>query len=557
MPFRKFSDECRKIAGPHAKLLEKPPKGVADLALPCFSLGEPAKTAERLAEEWRKRISKVSLIKEIKAAGPYVNFYIDSEKFSGIVLAEISRKKGKYGAGARKKERIILEHTSINPSGPIHVGRLRNSIIGDSLLRILAHSGYSVETHYFVNDVGKQVAIIAWGEKSGIELKKELVEQYKKYKNKPDFKTMFIYVSANSALENEPAKMMEVEQILQKSESGGRKELAMLKKTAKYCLEGQVESLKRMGIAFDKFVNESIFIEKGSTKKALELLKRKKIIKRHEGAYVIDLSKHGLRETVVLQRSDGTSVYLLRDLAYHLKKLKKADCLINVLGEDHKIEFSELRTILQSILKINKPMEAVHYSFVNFHGEQLSTRLGQTAPLDMLMDEGVEKALAEMGKRKKSTPSAAAAKAIAMAAIKYHIIRTDTMKAINFIWEDALNFEGDTGPYLQYTLARARSILRKSRKTPKAGILNGEKEASIIKILSEFPLVVEKCAKELKPHHLAGYMHELAAEFNEYYHAVRVIGSGNEGQRLVLVNAVAAVLSNGMHLLGIEPLERM
>lgn len=556
MSLQKFTDECRKIAGSRAGLLEKPPKQLADLALPCFSLGEkPVEIAANLAAELKKRITKGSLIKDISALGPYVNFYIDGDKFARIVLVDILKKK-RYGSGARKKEKIILEHTSMNPSGPVHIGRVRNSIIGDALRRILMFDGYPVETYYFVNDIGKQIAMIVWAEKNKISPKSELIEQYKEYRKKHDFQTMFLYVSANELLKKEPLRMEEVEKILEKSEKGDKKEIARLKKVAKYCLAGQVETIKRIGIIFDKFVFESRFIENGAAKKVLAVLKRRKLLKNVDGALALDLSSHGLRDTVVLQRSNDTSVYLLRDLAYHVEKLSEAGCAINVLGEDHKIEFSELRAILQSILKIKKPLEAVHYSFVNFQGLRLSTREGQIAPLDALLDEGIRKALDEMKKRRK-TQNASIAEHIAVAAVKYHIIRTDTMKAINFLWDEALSFEGDTGPYLQYTLARANSILRKSRKKPSVGRLNNEKEINLVKKLAEFPIIVGRCSKELKPHQLANYLHGLAADFNEYYHSIRVIGSAEEQKRLVLVKAFATVLKNGMNLIGIEPLERM
>jgi arginyl-tRNA synthetase len=558
MPFEKFVQECRKIAGSHAGLLERPPKQLADLALPCFSLeGNPAETAVRLASEFSKKVDKNPLIFEIRAVGPYVNFYINSEKFSGLVVRQVMKEAALYGKSRKIREKIILEHTSINPSGPIHVGRLRNSIIGDSLKRILAFYGHPLETHYYVNDVGKQIAIIAWGEKHKVKQNPELKANFKKYKAKSDFVTMFKYVAAYAAVEKSAAHMEEVEKILQKCEKGSKKDLAVLKKTSQSCLSGQMAVMKKLGIKFDKFVFESKFIENGSVKKILRQLKKDHLLIEKDGALTLDLSKYGLRETVVLARKDGTSVYLLRDIAYHIEKLKHAECAINVLGEDHKIEFQELKTIIHNLFKIRKSLEALHYSFVNFQGMRLSTRLGQTAPLDMLLDEGTEKAIEEINKRGKQKANKLLAEKIAAAAIKYHIIKTDANKPITFVWEDALNFEGDTGPYLQYTYARAKSVLRKAGKKPKISQLSEEKEIALVKRISEFSSMVEKCAKELKPHHLAVYLAGLAAGFNEYYQSIRVIGSENEQAKLALVSALAITMKNGMQLLGIEPLEKM
>jgi arginyl-tRNA synthetase len=175
----------------------------------------------------------------------------------------------------------------------------------------------------------------------------------------------------------------------------------------------------------------------------------------------------------------------------------------------------------------------------------------------MLLDEGTEKAIEEINKRGKQKANKLLAEKIAAAAIKYHIIKTDANKPITFVWEDALNFEGDTGPYLQYTYARAKSVLRKAGKKPKISQLSEEKEIALVKRISEFSSMVEKCAKELKPHHLAVYLAGLAAGFNEYYQSIRVIGSENEQAKLALVSALAITMKNGMQLLGIEPLEKM
>jgi len=567
MSFEKFMDECKKIAGSHADLLEIPPKQIADLALPCFSLGErPNEKAEHLASEFSKKNPSGSLIGDIRAVGPYVNFYINNNKFPALVLSRVLKEKASYGSRKNRKDKIILEHTSINPSGPIHIGRLRNSIIGDSLKRILEFSGYPVETHYYVNDIGKQIAIIAWGRKKKLKPSPHLKTVYKKYKTKPDFVTMFDYVSAYQAVEKSAKNMEEVEGILQKCERGSKKELSALKKISKACLAGQMQMMKKMGIGFDKFIYESRFIENRSVKKAISFLKKNKLLTTKDGAATLDLSKYGLRDSVVLARKDGTSVYLLRDIAYHLDKMKHCDWAINVLGEDHKVEFQELKTILHNMFRIRKSFDVVHYSFVNFQGTRLSTRMGQTAPLDMLIDEGVEKATEEIEKRGKQKPTKKLAEKIAAAAIRYHIIKSDTQKAITFVWGDALNFEGDSGPCLQYTYARARSILRKAKKRPSrmttSGrpsdlVLNEEKEVLLVKKLSQFPGLVDKCAKELKPHHLASYLFSLASDFNEYYQSVRIIESDNEEAKLALVSATATVLKNGMQLLGIDALERM
>ncbi len=544
--FQKFADECQKFSGKKVQL-SVPPKGIdADLALPCFSLGKnPAETAKKLGAG---KIPKGSLIKEVRPSGPYVNFYIDEKKISRLVLKDVMTKKGNYGKGSRKEEKILLEHTSVNPSGPIHIGRLRNSVIGDTLGRILKFYGYSVKIHFYVNDMGKQIAIILWGTKNNCSAGKEMTEKYKKYINNDDFRTMFTYVKAYEEVSEEEKKMSQVSEILQKAETGDKKFLTELKKISEKCLKGQVRSLKRVGIEFDEFDFESTFVMNHDVDGVMEKLKI--YLKKQDGATGLDLSSFGLERRkgiLVLKRSDGTSVYILRDIAYHLEKTKKADWIINVLGEDHKVEFNELKTILKDLLKVKNKIDVVHYAFVTFEGLQLSTRKGITAPLDMLIDEGIEKA-------KKYSKDVA--EQVTTAAVRYHLISYDLQKQVRFVWDEALNFEGNTGPYLQYSYARAKSIIKKSGKSPKIGEL-GKSELPLIKKISMFPRIVEKSAKDMKPHYIAFYCYELSSLFNEYYHSEKVIGSESEGERLALVSAAAEVMKICMKLLGIPVLERM
>lgn len=553
-PFEKFKEECKKIAGDHAELLETPPNNIADLALPCFSLSKkPVDKAAEMAASFRKKMKKSSMVREIKAVGPYVNFYITSEKLSQLVLKEVIKNRD-YGAGEKKKEKIILEHTSMNPSGPVHVGRMRNSVIGDCLKRILKFSGYDVDVHFYVNDIGKQIAIILWG-KDKVTIKKDLADQYAPYKSKQDFQTMLWYVSSFEMLEkSKPERMEEVDELIKKAESGDKEILENLKKISKNCLEGQVDVLKRLDISFDKFDFESKFIENGSVEGVLEKLKPD--AKEDKGALGLDLAADGLRDFVVILKSNQTSVYILRDIAYHLEKMDKCDRAITVLGEDHKVEFEELKKILGKFFHIKKPLDVVHYSFVNFKGMKLSTRLGQTAPLDMLLDEGEAKAKEEM-KKKGIEGKEKIAKSVAKAAVRYNLIKSDMNKAMTFMWNDALNFEGDTGPYLQYTYARARSILKKSKKKPKPSKKLQGIEVDLIKEISRFPEVVERASIELKPQIISTYAYRIASLFNTFYHATKIIGSEDEQTLLALTESVTIVLKNAMELIGIDAIEQM
>ncbi|MAH42903.1 arginine--tRNA ligase [archaeon] len=564
-PWKQFTDEIRNLA--KSNNLELPPKNIkADIALPCFGKGDPVENAKTKSQEIEKIISNSDysgLIKSVQPMGPYVNFELNYEKFNKLVIEQIQAQKDEYGNG-NEQGKILLEHTSINPTGPVHVGRLRNSLIGDSIRRILKASGYDIETHFYINDMGKQVALILWGMKNNLQTDKELEMNYEKYKTKSDFKTMFTYVAANKEMESNENVENEVAKLLQDSEKGGEtgKEL---REISENCVKGQKDILKKLGIIFDKFDYESTFVENKDTEKVMKQLSIELVKK--DGMIGLDLSKHGLKREkgiMVLKRKDGTSVYTLRDIAYHLYKLKEHDRIVTVVGEDHKVEMKELKFILENYFSSefkSKTMDVIHYAFVSFKDMQLSTRKGQTAPLDAMLDQGIEKAKQEIEKRDTYTKNIdERAKKIAVAAIRYTILKQEKNKQMTFIWDDALKFEGDTGPYLQYAYARAKSILAKSKKKPSLENLENltdELENKLIKQLALFPSTLKKSAEQEQINVIASYLNELASTFNEYYHNTKVIGTKEEEQRLALVQVVAQTLKNAMNLLGIETMEKM
>lgn len=563
-PWIMFVDEVRELTKSNS--LELPPKNVdADMSLPCFK-----ESADKKAKEIKKIISTKSyngLVHSVVQLGPYLNFKINYEKFNSLVINNVMEEKNTYGHG-NANGKVLLEHTSINPTGPVHVGRLRNSLIGDSLKRIMMAAGYAVETHFYVNDMGKQVALISWGDKKKIETDKSLESLYEKYRTKADFRTMFIYVAANKALEEHADVADEVADILKKCESGDLTVLRSLRSQSAKCVDGQREILEKLGISFDVFDYESELVEGKSTEKVLKELKTHLIEK--DGMIGLNLEKYGLKREkgiMVLKRADGTSVYTLRDIAYHLKKLGSSDWLVNVVGEDHKVEMQELYFILKNFFPEQfkgKKMDVIHYAFVSFKDMPLSTRKGQTAPLDALLDQGVEKARIEIQKRatnnRKIKDIDERALKIAVASIRYNILKLDKNKQMTFMWDDALSFEGDTGPYLQYAYARAKSILAKSKKKPvsiKLEKLSEPMENKLIKQIAMYPTIVKKSAENFQPNLVASYLYELSSAFSEYYHSTKVIGEAVEEQRLALVLSIAQTLKNGLALLGIDVMEKM
>lgn len=504
-------------------------------------------------------------IGRIEVLNGYVNFFLDYERLTPLLLDVIRKQGESYGRGEDGKERIILEHTSINPSGPVHVGRLRNSLIGDSLARILRFYGFDVETHYYVNDVGKQVAMIAQASFEDVEPEGEVLDRYRKYMGKKDFKVFAEYVSANRLFEDDDGFKTRVQDLIKRAESGDAEALEAMKKKAGDCLEGQMVLFDRLGIGFDVFDYESDLIRDGRVREVVDFLKGVEYAKESGAGLGLDLSGFGIEKrggVSVLLRRDGTSVYLARDVAYHLHKAGLGGRLVNVLGEDHKLEFREVDTILGEIYGISKSLKAVHYSFVSFEGLELSTRRGQTAPVDLLLDDAVGKAEHEITVRGVALRDVAPL--IGVGAVKYHILKAAPSKPINFSWSEALNFDGDSAPYIQYAHARCCSILEKSGLRLEDAGLDGlrgldELEEKLVFMLLCFPDVVEKAAVGYKPNLVSSFIYELASVFSRFYRECPVLNAEDDIRlrRLLLVDAVRQVLCSGLFLLGIEAPVRM
>jgi len=547
-------------------VLETPPEGKGDFAFACFPLSKIAKKApDKIAGDIVKNIGKTESMEKVENIGGYVNFYIDEERLKENTVKSILDEKEKYGCFPQKNAKIILEHTSANPTGPVHVGRARNPIIGDSLARLLKAYGYNVKTEYYVNDMGKQTAILAWGAENIKEKNDEKRENYRLVK---------IYQKVNKMMESDSEIEKHINQMLIKYEHGDKDVEKLVKDVCKNVLSANEETLKKINVSVDDYVYESTFTKNRSVDEIIEKLKKSEYCKNENGACYLDLEKFGIhgRDTrFFFTRKDGTSLYPTRDLAYHLHKFKNSDIAINVLGEDHKLETEQLGIAL-SLLGVKKKPEIVFYSFVSLPEGKMSTRKGAVVYIDDLIDEAVERAYNEVKKRRKEFSEhefkkisekemKRIAKTIGTGAVRYNIIRVQNEKQIIFKWEDALNFEGNSAPFIQYAHARACSILSKSGGYNSFDVkfLNDETEIRLIKTLAGFPNMVEESAVSRKPYKIASYVFELATCFNQFYRDMPVLKAeeNERNARLALVDCFRIVLRNALNLLGIDAPEEM
>jgi len=526
----------------------------ADLASTiAFALAKKQKASPvTIAQSLVKKISADAAIASLgistEAKGPYINFRFDKTPLIEVLRAAV---RGGYGSFPKKSRQIVLEHTSANPNGPLHVGHIRNSILGDTLARAFRKAGYRLEVQYYVNDMGRQIAIVVWGFNN--------LDSTQQPCEKEDAHIARIYIAANRMIEEDPGITQQVDKLMQLVESGDADTVKKFRKEVGRCLEGFAVTLKDLNVAHDRFVWESDFVRNGDTARIIG--KIKKIPQAVEDEILaLDLSEFGFTNKYVIRRSDGTSVYAARDLAYHAWKSRNFDRSIDVLGADHKLIGAQLICTLK--LLGERPPEIVHFEFVSLPEGSMSTRAGKFVSADDLITEVTKRALEEVTIRRpelSGTQRAEIAKSVALAAIRYDIVKVSPEKSTVFDWKEALNFERQSGPYIQYAHARACSILEKAGEFTEWYDLDGNSEIALAKQIARFPAVIETVVAELRPHVLAIYARELADEFNSFYHFEPVLKSEGEvrARRLTLVKAVQNTLKEALETLGIDAVRTM
>jgi arginyl-tRNA synthetase len=643
-PFAEFRKEC-ETALAHAlrKLLpeinvktlplNKPPNiefGQLASSL-CFELAKklnqkPIALAEHLVKAIKK--SDFSLVEEVSSAGGYVNFHADFTKFSALTLKSVEQLGYEYGfLKTEKPLKIIIEHTSVNPLHPIHIGQARNPMLGDALARILECRGHTVFRHYYIDDVGRQSSVVAYGYaklgkpqpdekadhfvgkiytvtsclveinrlKRALELAKAVssLDEVAKLNKEIDdwvsiaaeleekFPSIFGKLLAKIGEDENPEE--EVNRLNRAYEDENPEATKLIRDVSELCLQGFRETQKRVEIFYDSWDWESDFVWSSQVSEVLQRLKASPFVYTEGEVLEFDAekvvrvlklkAKLGLKEDyevppLTLMRADGTTLYTTRDVAYTLWKFNRAEKVINVIGMEQSLAQLQLKLSLYALGCGEYADNFVHfaYNLVTLPGYKMSSRRGRYITFDEVLDEAVERAYEEVSKRSPHLTEEEKRKIanfVGIGAVRYTLVDVDASKPVVFTWDRVLNFETNSAPYVQYTHARACSILRKAAREPEKPafeLLKAKLERELVLALASFPDTFVEATEYLKPNLIADYTNALADKFNTFYNALPVIKAEPRelsDARMVLTDAIRIVLHNALNLIGIVAPEKM
>ncbi|MEM3399282.1 MAG: arginine--tRNA ligase [Candidatus Micrarchaeia archaeon] len=557
---------------------------------------EAGESPKDIADAIVQHISGHKYVEKVESVGGYINFRMSGEFFNSVINSVDEN----FGRGDEKNTKVIVEFPSVNPNKPWHAGHVRNAVLGDSIARIKEADGYRVERLDYIDDLGLQVAQSFWG----------YLRSGEKIEGKADLWLGTEYVKVAGQLEDEKLAS-EVRELMKKMEEGNNEVARKAREVAEMCVRAQRETAEKYGIFHDVLVWESDLVWSGLLKKTLgRIMKTSICVREIEGdnsgcivAKLGNVEEFGDLQNPdkILVRSDGTATYTGKDLAFHMWKFGlidvemrygvfmsqkngkplyttsregevrdfgKADLVVNVIGVEQTHEQKAVAEIMRALGYGKEANGIIHvaYEHVELPQEKFSGRkgtwVGYTA--DELFEEAVNRAYKEIKERfvLEEEEKKKVAEIVGLAAIRFGMLRVSPEKKIVFRWEDVLNFEGDSAPYIQYMCARARRIIEKAESS---GFSVGEckveadEEKGLARLISKFPDIVQKASRDCRPHYIAMYLLDVATAFSKFYEKVPVLKAGEKerASRLRLVLASYITMRNGLGLLGIEVPEKM
>ena len=539
-------------------LLAVPPDpAMGDYAFPCFRLARPLRTAppriaEALCGSWSHE--------DVAAVNPvngYMNFFLNRENFAREIMEMLAASGDRYGSSDEGKGKTVcLDYSSINIAKRFHIGHLSTTMIGHSLKRIYDFLGY---TTVGINHLGD------WGTQFG-----KMICAYKKWGSEEEViqggvaALEALYVRFHEEAEKDPTLEDEGRAWFKKIEDGDQEALAIFSWFKEITLKDAARVYDMLGVSFDSYAGESFYIDK--MEPVIQELRDKGLLTQSEGAWVVDLSEDDMPPCLIIKK-DGATIYATRDItaAIYRQNTYHFDRCLYVVAYQQDLHFRQVFRVLEK-MGYSWAKDCVHVSFgmVSFEGAALSTRKGNTVHLEDLLSQAVDKALEII--REKSPDledKETVARQVGIGAVIYTDLSNNRIKDIDFRWDSALNFDGESGPYVQYTHARCCSVLRKARDftaaAPDWSALTDDEAQALLRLISRFPDVIRDAADKYEPSMITRAVTDIAQAFNKYYYGHRIL-DGEPAQaaaRIALTDAARRVIRTGLRLIGIEAPERM
>ena len=539
-------------------LIEIPPQEtMGDYSFPCFQLAKtlrknPALISKEIASE-----IELEDFAEIKNVGPYINFFLDRKKFENEVINTIIDKKENFGrSDMGKGKTVVLDFSSVNIAKPFHIGHIRSTVIGDAIRNIHEFLGYNTVASNYIGDYGTQfgtmiAAYKLWGDDD-------------KLNQNPIQELLNLYVRYNSeASENE--EMMNVAREEFKKLEEGEEEATRLWSWFKEISFKEFDRVyKLLDIEFDNYKGESY-----SSKyipEVIDELKEKNLLVESDGAQIIDLSAYDMPPSIII-KSNGSSAYITRDIATAIVRKKEYDFDENlyVVATQQNLHFKQLWKILELMgYDLYKGCKHIPFGMVSLKDQTLSTRKGQVVFLEDVLNKAIAKTREIMENRDDTVENIdEVSKIVGIGAVKFQELYNNRIKDYVFDWDEVLNFDGETGPYVQYTYARAKSVLRKAGVDEIKPIdiekITNDEEFSLVKKLAGFEDIVIKAKEKYEPSLITRHLTEIAKSFNKFYNSAKIMVEDEKlkEERLALAYATAIVIKTALGLLGIKTVEKM
>ncbi len=541
-----------------AAAIEIPPKSdMGDFAFPCFKLAKVYRKAPpMIAQELQSKIEQPDFLSEIRVVGGYLNFFVDKSQFSKQIVDNYLKATDFGSSTEGNGKTICIDYSSPNVAKNFHVGHLRTTIIGNSINNIYRKLGYNVVRINHLGDWGTQfgkliVAYKKWGSKEAIE-KNGISELMK------------IYVKFHDEAEHDDSLNDEARAWFTKMEHGDEEALAIWKWFREISLKEFLRVYDMLGIEFDSYAGESFYNDKMAA--VIEELKEKGLITLSDGAQIVNLEEYNMPPCLITKK-DGSSLYATRDIsaALYRKKTYDFDKCIYVTGLEQKLHFAQWFKVIELMgYDWYKNLMHVPYGLVSLKGGKLSTRHGNVIYAEDILNESIHKIETIINEKNPELPDKEqVAKQVGIGAILFNDLYNQRIKDVVFDWDKILNFDGETGPYVQYTYARAASVLRKtgdvSSENIDYSVLTDEYTMALLKVIDRYPAVIKDAAEKLEPSVIARYSMDLAQTFNKFYHECQIMVE-DENVKIARVNVVKItknILKDALRLLGISCPEQM